>query len=519
MSDLAAENTVTEAPTSPSDRGDLFEAAFTQLVKQSPSQTFVTPGLTTDKFGPYTPDSIPYYIYKRMRRDPGIKFGLVLLKSIISGLDRYRLIGGDPDTRGFVKEVLWSKLPELLKKVLNALDFGFSAIELVFDGDLPSVTYTTEEDGQTKRKTKNNCVCIRRFVDLDPERVDPLIELASGKFAGIEYDRDVLTVKTKSGDLIANIESAPQEPVRLLPSKVLYSVFDGEFGNLRGNSILDPAYTHWWNVNVGHLFWGRWMERIAAGVYVGKAPAKTISDREGNKQFPIKVMTALLSALRSAGVVTIPYSPDNQTKENQWGVELLESKHSGETFQKYLDYHQNLKLRGILFPEKILGSLISESSSQNFAAHESFMDLYFQWVSWIVDTVVLCPINEQIIKPLTAYNFNLANHPAPALAVTPLDKDKQRLYMDLLKAAMRDPSKVSGKSQQLNGGHIDMRELMKIVGLPLRPVEDVPSVPIGLPLGGGANGNRSNPDSVRNTVATTPDADKSGPRDPVGRRE
>lgn len=476
MSDLSSENTSQDLPeTLPNDY-------LRQVVDQLPQAQYIT-RLRDERLGPYTPDWIPIYIYKAMRRDSNIKVGLVLLKSIISAVDRYRLRGSTPRVRGFIRRALWPHLPELLKRILNALDFGFQAFELVYD--VQSISFEVESESQKKISTKSEATLIRKFVDLDPEYVEPLVEEGTNKFAGIKYK---------------NERTLP-------PTKVLYSIFDGEFGNLYGNSILDPAYPHWWNSNVGNLFWGRWMERLAAGVYVGTAPHRAQRDEKGNKQFPVKVMTALLMALRSAGVITIPYDPDPVTKENRYKVELVETSHSGEAFQNFLDYHQNLKLRAILFPEKILGSIVSQSGS--FAAHESFMDLYFQWVNWIIDTVVLSPINEQVIYRLTKYNFSSAQ--PPRLEVTPLDKTTKRLFMDILKATLDHPVWFQDNSKKIASGNVDLRELARMVGLPLRDPEDIPVIP--------SNEQPNTRNSKRDTIQTTPDEQISGPRNPKGVRE
>jgi len=53
--------------------------------------------------GPYTPNNVPHWVRKAMRRDPQIALGLIALKSPFFGIE-YRVEGSTPEIRAFVEK-------------------------------------------------------------------------------------------------------------------------------------------------------------------------------------------------------------------------------------------------------------------------------------------------------------------------------------------------------------------------------------------------------------------------------
>ncbi|GIW60230.1 MAG: hypothetical protein KatS3mg087_1296 [Patescibacteria group bacterium] len=491
------------------------------IINEHFSEFSVAPRRLYSNYGPYTPDYVPLHIIKKMRRDPAIALGLAVLKSAVLISDSYFLEGPDSETIGFTNAWLKPFISNLSRRLLNAFDFGFQAIEIVFDESLPSVTYQVETSEGIRTRTKTKCVVPRKFVALDPERVTPAISVNTGRFEGIFYNAPIFDLHSQTvaaGHRFVGSKATQEQEIFLPASKLVISIYNSSFENFRGESGLDAAYNSWYYSNIGHLLWMRHMQKLASGVFIGTAPAATKS-LKGKKIEPVKDLTKILMMLKTLGVAAVPYEPDPNTKENQWKIELLESRHTGEAYQKFLDYHQRLKTRAVLIPDTLIGSLTDSGST--FSSHESFFDLFLSWVQDLAQQLIITPINEQLIKKVTAYNFNINRHPAPTLKLVPVNPKIKRMLMDIIKAALTqitDIDETNTDRARLVSGRIDFESLFKMAGLPHRSPESIPEVPISASsLKIGSTKPDRGEDTVRDKMGT--DEEKSGPRNPVGERE
>ena len=345
MSDIPSK-AVQEAATKakPKVGGPFSARGGTLLSTQLPLRATLFP-ISGSELATFTPEFISLADKKQMRRDAIIALGLTALKAPLMNANRYYLQGGDDRARALVQAVLMPHLNRLLEKVLLALDFGFQAIEIAWKVD--AVAHI-DDDG--RKFTFRSVYVPDGFLDLDPEKVEILVDKRTGRYAGVEH----------------NVQ-------RLGVLNTLLATYQDEFGNLYGNSVLDPAWVFWKYAAIIRKLWGRFMERFALGSYVGFAPAETREDENGNKQNPVKVLSALLANLLGAGVTGLPFEPDPQSGRNMWDVKLLESTREGRTFAEAMSYFESAKLRAILVPERVLtqdtavGShSMAESHSETF---------------------------------------------------------------------------------------------------------------------------------------------------------
>src|SRR3989442_819561 len=86
----------------------------------------------------------------------------------------------------------------------------------------PGPQLDAEESDPTPTRLPSRYV-IKRMRDMDPDRVEILVD---------------------TWDQLAGVR---MENVTLTPERVLHVVHEGEFGNLRGASVLDRAFPHWYD--------------------------------------------------------------------------------------------------------------------------------------------------------------------------------------------------------------------------------------------------------------------------------
>lgn len=394
--------------------------------------------IKTDQFGPYNPHYQPVWVLKMMRRDPVLALGLRALKAPLMRPSRYFFHGGDPEARAFLTEVFRQLLPKFLRTALNALDFGFQAHEIVWDESLPTVRFRLES-GSYKQLRK--ALVPKKLVDLDPDTVTILVNDSTQEYEGLSVGQQFIPA-----------------------NKTLLISYDTEFGNLRGRSIQLPAYNAWWWSNVGYQLWGRFMERMAAGVYVARAPGGHTTDKNGVRQDNVEFMTSLVMTLRALGVVTIPSECDSASKTPKWGLELLESRSSGEAFERWQIHLTAQKLRGILIPDR----LVTQDGTGSFAAHESSFEQFFQFSEATMDEVILRPL-QKFADLLVELNYGSSTR-RPELRGSPMDPKMRKAFFELFKSVRDLPREVGVK----NGAVLDVLEMLKQLDVPVRDQAEWP---------------------------------------------
>ena len=413
----------------------------------------------------FTPEHISLSDLRQMRRDPMIALGLSALTAPLMNASRYYLQGGDDAVRAFLEATVMPHLSMLLEKILQALSFGFQAIELSWRVD----DVVAEDDNGGRRRFRSKYVpdC---FVDIDPERVTIVVDERTGEYRGVRFD-----------------------DVPLPPERVLLATYQAEFGNLYGQSLLDPAWIPWKYSAVIRKLWGRFLERFAMGSFVGVAPAEPREDSAGNRQDPVRYLGTLLSNLLGAGVTALPYEPDPQTGRNMWDVRLLESSREGRAFVEAVTYFEAAKLRAILVPERVL---TQDTAVGSHSMAESHSETFFVMLDRILDSLIMRVLNGQLLPLVTRINFGPGVR-VPRMQAPRMSREMRSMMFDLLKAGLDAPIDLQDGRRFTPLSLINLPALLERLNVPSRRIDDaaievnfapIPEVSVGPPGVDGPGG-------------------------------
>lgn len=395
--------------------------------------------IDTRWMGERSPAFVQPWQRKLMRKDSQISLGLAALKSPFFGID-YFLKGGSKQARAFLQATLleapwWHAL---LWSILNSMDFGFVSHEYVWSvDDVVLEDETGDEDATT--------ILPRRYVikalrDLDPDRCEVLID---------EWDR-------LAGIRVQN--------VFLPPARLLHVVHEGEFGNLRGASVLDRAFPHWYDNCVNALHLNRYLEQKGNPPLIGTAPNEVRYEdaKPRDQQLPKHCMEALnesLGALRGGGVCLLPDERDEKGNQ-RWSISALDVKERVEQFLPVLRYNDAKILRALWVPERIA---TQDSSVGSFAMSDVHFDVFLLALEVKKERTVLAPLNE-IAQALVRYNFGRSES-CPRVMATGLSRSNN----DTLKQAF------------LKILEVKINEILRILKIPQHRIDDVAADPVPAP--------------------------------------
>ncbi len=403
--------------------------------------------------GPYTPDWIPDYIRKRMRRDPQIQLGLTALKSPFYGTT-YWASGGNARTRAFVQKTLieapWFK--SLIGSILNALDFGRQTHELMWN--ISDVTIDTDGEGPIPPIELPRAYVLGKPIDQDPELATIWVDGDTGDFCGF---------------------SSPRTLGRVVPaSKAIHAAYRPEWQNWLGTAIIDASYNAWYWANQVYVFVKRHLELKGDPPLKGRAPSqaphksdKTLDGQ--NPSDPVRELGLIAAALRGSGVCVLPSDRDPQTKELLYDLEEMVYDTRDEQFLRMLQHYNDLKLRALLVPERIV---TQESTVGSFAMQQGMLDVFFSNLQVILEDLILSTLNEQVVRPLVELNFG-KSAPMPCITASPISKQNNKLLAELIKASLTVPRHTKDGREFLGAELIDLATSLKTLGVPSNRADDI----------------------------------------------
>lgn len=309
-------------------------------------------------------------IYERMRRDDQVKAALRFKKSaalstgweIQPASDEKK----DHDIADFVTWVLqnldplYGTLDDILYEVLSALDFGFSAGEMVI----------TKLD----KKPHAGKLGLRTIKVRKPH----------------EFIFDVDEFDNLKPDGLRQSFAAKGYPIE----KFLIFSYQREFGNFRGVSDLRSAYPAWW---LKDNLW-RW-----AGIYAERfsIPLRTASYPPGSypEGHPMRALIAaihdVLDKLQANTAITLP---------SDFAVQFHEASGQGVNVMRLLFDICNLAIsRSILMPSQL--GLGAESQTGSYAKARAQFDAFMLIVDDLRRDLSEDVMNGQLMPRLVGWNF------------------------------------------------------------------------------------------------------------------
>lgn len=420
-------------------------------------------GIQADWFGAYTPPFVPFWVLKLMREDPQLSLGMGAVKSVFFGID-YRLSGGDPRARAFVqktmREARW--FDWLIKSILNAIDFGFQAHEILWA--LEPVTFDEDGPGGVPKETIPSAYVVEGLLDVDPEHVSAIALDEKRRLAALSV----------FGDMSAGIDMTGGLGLgsKIPGDKVLHAVHELEWGNHWGNSVLKRAYlpTLWAN----HLYvWKmRYMEGKANPPYVGYAPPDNVYDEDKTPegQVPksgLDILAQAGIALRGGGFASLPSQLDD--KGNQlWKIEVLEDGGRTDQFVTSINHMQALKLRAIFLPER---AATQDTATGSFAMADAHVDMFLSILEGIKRHTVLATLNTLTERVVRA-NFGRATS-VPRWEASDLGRQKQKLLEELIKMSLQVPLTLEGGKTVTVSQLLDFTRMLESANVPNKKPSEV----------------------------------------------
>ena len=341
--------------------------------------------------GDYSPDEIPLSTYSKMRWDAQIRIGLMAIKMPI--LSRtFWVECDDKDIRSFVETALSPIWRSLMKSLLQALDFGFSAHEKVFkvEKDYRIFSDSKVEDIEY---TKDSII-YKKIKSLHPESIS------------FKYD------KHQNFDGFIQNKGRENE-VDLSPDKCFVFTNDKEWGNLFGWSRLKAVYPYWYSYWIMDAWHEIWLERRGTPPTVVRHPTGTSvygSDGAGQPVMKqnMEIAQDIGKSLGANSVVTLPSNKMSKGvtgMEADWSLDYLQDTTRGDVYVEAKRELDVLKLRGLLVPERAVtqqtggGSL--ESGSSMSTQH---IWLMLEGLKGLI-TDIEQHVSDYLVEPLVKYNF------------------------------------------------------------------------------------------------------------------
>jgi len=411
--------------------------------------------------GTYNPDDITLTTYDRMRFDPQLHAGLQAIKLPILQLT-WDVESPNTEVREFVKKTIAPLWKGLIRSTLTALDFGYSGHEKVWQIENKEVAEPTmggkiDSPALTYRKIKSLHPCTLTL-NIDPK----------GNFKGMTQYPYRAGFDGHGQDYGRVYSHRNTRPVVIPLEKTYLFTHAFEFGNWYGHSRLKPAYATWFEYWVVSGLLERYLERYGAPTKIATAPtgaSQTGVNSDGTPKFEDN-MTLAERAAQSVGPDAVITFPAVEKDRPGWGLEYMSAEDSHEQFLNTLKYLDNIKLRALFVPERIL--------TQEFATGSGKMVEQQVWIFLNAIKALTQEIEEAInrfvVDDLVHFNFG-KNAPPVRLVIESISKEREEFLADIYKG-------------MLIRGFVtpDPHKIEAALRIPFSEKIPVPISPQGLPL-------------------------------------
>ncbi len=345
-----------------------------ELTRHGGSLSWVSNSL--DQYmGHYNPDEISIDTYNKIRMNAQVAAGLKVIKLPIIG-QQWTTVCDDKDIAEFIDQLLRPLWYNLLTSILTAVDYGFSANEIVYDiKDLE-----LNRKYEAKPFFNKKAVVWKKFKSLYPDSV--IIKLdAMENFDGIIqrwWGHNVYVPVEKS---------------------FIFTHDKGDsFGNLFGTSRLKPAYDVWfWWINLVQ-FMMRYFERKGTPPVVVKFPLGQTKDGTDHADIALEMGKALIGE----SVIAIPSTTYENTPP-KWDLNYLLDDKRGEMFLSALTFFENKILRAMFVPERTI-TQDSSSKAGSYSLSQVHADMFLLGEeALLVD--IENQLNKYVVRRLIEYNF------------------------------------------------------------------------------------------------------------------
>ena len=382
-------------------------------------------GAISSYAGEYNPDDISIDTYNKLRMNAQVAAGLKVIKLPIIG-QQWTTVCDDKDIAEFIDQVLRPLWYNLLTSILTAVDYGFSAHEIVYDvQDL-----TLSRKYEQKPFFSKRAIVWKKFKSLYPDTVNIKLD-EKENFDGIVQ-------KWIGKDIIIPVEKS-----------FIFTHDKGDsFGNLFGVSRLKPAYDvwYWWISLVQFMM--RYFERKGTPPVVVKFPLGQTKDGTDHADIALDIGKALIGE----SVVAIPSTTYENTPP-KWDLNYLLDDKRGEMFLSALTFFENKILRGMFVPERTI-TQDSSSKAGSYSLSQTHADMFLLGEeALLVD--IENQVNRYIVRRLVEYNFG-SKAPQCYIKIERITDARKGFLKDVFMQMVKTGTAIPAA-----------REIADIVGVPL----------------------------------------------------
>lgn len=362
--------------------------------------------------GEYNPERIPISTYQKMRLDPVMALGTVMIKQQILS-QNYRIECSDEQIRAVAKESVRRIYRSTTASMIDGdVVYGFAAGEKVWE----TVRLKLVEQGESGGKKvvyNDNAVVPRKVKFVHPVSVRVIRD---------DKSEEVRKVVQVAGVSINN----PVIPKPVPIEKMMWFAPNQEFGNVFGRARYRACYQMWYFSQIIVQYMLKYLERSGSPAIIGRAPlGSTITEGSESVDNLSYIMQAA-AAVSSNAVVALPQQYDKNSKKELWDIRKLEDQQRGDMFIAVLEYLDQMKMRALGIPDK-LG--VSAGSSTN-AASQTSLDMHLlneeSLIQYIEDAY-----NEQLVPQIIEYNFPPRRRVPCFLKIERLNFGKRTLMRDI----------------------------------------------------------------------------------------
>lgn len=383
--------------------------------------------------GEYNPDDISIDTYNKLRMNAQVAAGLKVIKLPIIG-QQWTTVCDDKDIAEFVDQVLRPLWYNLLTSILTAVDYGFSAHEIVYDVKDLNLSRKYEQ----KPFFNKRAVVWKKFKSLYPDTVTIKLD-EKENFDGIIQ-------KWVGRDIIIPVEKS-----------FIFTHDKGDsFGNLFGVSRLKPAYDvwYWWISLVQFMM--RYFERKGTPPVIVKFPLGQTKDGTDHADIALDIGKALIGE----SVVAIPSTTYENTPP-KWDLNYLLDDKRGEMFLSALTFFENKILRGMFVPERTI-TQDSSSKAGSYSLSQTHADMFLLGEeALLVD--IENQVNKYIVRRLVEYNFG-SKAPQCYIKIERITDARKGFLKDVFMQMVKTGTAIPAA-----------REIADVVGVPLNNEEDNPN--------------------------------------------
>lgn len=354
------------------------------------------------------PDDIGTSTYKLMRKDAQIQMGLKALKMPIKAM-KWWVECSDKNLKAFLEFALKKVWKSNLNVILNALDFGYSISEKIWE--VKDIIVERKENNKTVIAFKGQAVLLKKLKDPDPKNLSILTD-DMGDFNGFK-------------------QSGGGSSVEVSPEKSFVFTNEKEYGNLYGKSLLRYAYDYWYWAVLMYQFLNRYMERRGTPPVKGRAPKGKTELSSGAVKDNLFMIQNLGESLTESSVVSLPSTIDD--KGNYvWDVEYMKDDQRADMFISYIQHLNAMKLRALFVPERMV---IQDTEMGARAVAKTHLSVFLMGLEGLIESIV-DHYNKYLIPQLIKYNFG--DNTTPAYIKTGgLSLDAKNLLKQILVAVIK----------------------------------------------------------------------------------